>query len=423
MSSGKGSRDDLSTLALRAEERLGSTIADRYRLEGVLGVGGMGAVYKALHLFTDQRCALKLLHASVATSTTAAARFLREAKASNAIKHPAIVDVRDAGRASDGALYLAFELLEGQDLGAAIMERKVGTTMLVDIAVQVLEALQVAHDSGFVHRDIKPANIFLVPQDEGVRAKLLDFGIARRVEDQEEGPDRSDRSGLTQAGAVIGTPYYMSPEQMAGEKVDGRADLWALAVVMYITLTGQLPFKAKNYVALMAQMLSQGPPSVLSLRPSVPTGVARVVETALRPTLEQRYASASKMAQALRALQMTPAASSEPEPSTRGDSAAVQPTDVITGRRELVRSSSGVVTRSGSGAPLSGVKTPSPSPATDAGPTKVLSPAAKKPKEKWEEGLASLEGEIEALKSAQKSKPEKKRSGWLSGVFTGKKPK
>ena len=341
-----------------ARQRLGHRIAGKYLLKRVLGVGGMGAVYAARHEFTERMVALKLLHANIAATHVHAQRFLQEATASAAIGHPGIAEVLDAGRDDDGGLYVAFELLEGQDLGAAISGRRVEPVRMLEIGLELIDALEAAHEKGFIHRDIKPANIFLLDQPFGpTSVKLLDFGIARRM-----GPSvRGD--GLTQAGSVVGTPYYMSPEQMCGEAVDGRADLWALAVVLYYGLTGKLPFAGKSYVSLLTEMLRKGPPA-LPPRADVPAGVESVLKRALTTRLEDRFPSAAGMRMALKAV----VPKSSPPADVPTPSASI-PTP---GRR----------TPAGRRTPPS--DTAPSSPTTDAAPP-------------WQQALEDIEGEIRAI--------------------------
>jgi serine/threonine-protein kinase len=277
-----------------AEARIGSRIDGKYRLLSVLGVGGMGAVYRAHHELTDRRVALKLLHADFANTSTAAQRFLQEAKAPAAIQHPAIAEVLDAGRLEDGALYLIFELLEGEDLGRAVAAGRVDQRLILRTLIDVTGALHAAHLKGFVHRDVKPANIFLVKDERGPRTKLLDFGIAHRSRIQ-------STEGLTQAGSVLGTPYFMSPEQMRGENADARSDLWSAGVVLYYGLSGELPFAAQNYNALLVEMMTDGAPSLSALHPELPRALTEIVDRALAPRIEDRFQTAQEMTQALTA--------------------------------------------------------------------------------------------------------------------------
>ena len=275
----------------QAQARVGELLAGKYRLVSVLGVGGMGSVFSALHQYTDRRVALKLLHGDLARGVNVQ-RFLREAKAAAQIDHPRVAQVLDAGQDGEGGLYLAMEHLEGEDLGAHIRRGDLSTQSMVTLCAQILEALEAAHDKGFIHRDIKPGNIFLVDHSRGeVDARLLDFGVARR---QQPAAPR-----LTQAGHVVGTPYFMSPEQMCGEPVDARADLWALGVVLYYGVAGRLPFRSPDYVELLKQMLKVGPPPIEELTEEAPSVAKDVLRRALCPQLEGRFDSAGQMRQLL----------------------------------------------------------------------------------------------------------------------------
>ncbi len=275
----------------QAQARVGELLAGKYRLLSVLGVGGMGSVFSALHQYTDRRVALKVLHGDLARGVNVQ-RFLREAKAAAQIDHPRVAQVLDAGQDGEGGLYLAMEHLEGEDLGAHIRRGDLGTQSMVTLCAQILQALEAAHDKGFIHRDIKPGNIFLVAHSGGeVDARLLDFGVARR---QQPAARR-----LTQAGHVVGTPYFMSPEQMCGEPVDARTDLWALGIVLYYGVAGRLPFQSPDYVDLLKQMLEAGPPPLEPVSGPVPSVVQDVVRRALCPQLEARFESARQMRQVL----------------------------------------------------------------------------------------------------------------------------
>lgn len=279
-----------------AEKRVGERIAEKYELRSVLGAGGMGAVYEAHHEFTGRTVALKLLHPQVAKVPIAADRFLREARAAASVPHEAIADVLDAGREPDGTLYVVFEKLEGEDLGAAILGRRMPPDKLVEVTIEVLGGLGAAHEAGIIHRDVKPGNIFVLPdrEDGRVRAKLLDFGVARVQ------PRERDGRPLTQAGMVVGTPFYMSPEQMCGEEIDQRADLWSMCVVLFVALAGRLPFHSKSYVALVTEMLKVGPPSLAAARPDLPDALCRAVSRGLSPQIDKRHPTAAELAAELR---------------------------------------------------------------------------------------------------------------------------
>jgi len=272
------------------DKRVGTEFAGRYQILRLLGEGGMGAVYEARHLFTGRHVALKLIHAVVARSPTARERFLREAQAPSSIGHAAIVEVLDAG-VEEETPYLALELLSGEDLASAIGAQRVEAGDLVRITSEVLGALDAAHEAGLVHRDIKPENVFLVEEGGGPRVKLLDFGITRQL----HGTD----SKLTGTGTILGTPYYMSPEQARGEPVDGRADVWSVGAMLYHGLAGRPPFQADNYNLLIVSILTTEAAPLATLRPELPAPLCEVVDRALRRDREARWASAAEMRAAL----------------------------------------------------------------------------------------------------------------------------
>ena len=273
---------------------LGRVIADRYRLDGILGRGGMGAVYAAVHRITHKRVAVKVLHSWVAEKRHGGGRFLREAQAAAAIGHPAIPQVLDAG-IDEGNLYLVFEWLEGRDLNRVLVEDVPPSAgRIVDIAIEVLNALEAAHSQDFVHRDIKPGNIFLHRLETGQEVvKLLDFGASKRL----EGPTDS----LTRPGAIIGTPHYMSPEQALGQEVDGRADLWALGATMFRALVGTPPFVASSQFELLHRIAHEHPPSLAICPIALPEALIRTVDRALEPDISRRWPNAHSMRQALEA--------------------------------------------------------------------------------------------------------------------------
>ncbi|MCZ7684747.1 MAG: serine/threonine protein kinase [Sandaracinaceae bacterium] len=223
-----------------------------------------------------------------------AARFLREARAAAAIGHPAICDVIDAGQEPDGSLYLALELLEGRTLEAAIEGNDLRQDEIVKVGIQLLEGLAAAHDRGIVHRDIKPDNVFLTWDEQGeLHVKLLDFGVAKNTKG---GPEVFS----TQQGVILGTPYYMSPEQAAGDPVDARADVWSAGAVLFHALTGRPPFDEETYNRLIAKLLNQDPPRIREVRPDLPEWLATVVDGALRRDVSARWQSVRTMAESLR---------------------------------------------------------------------------------------------------------------------------
>jgi tRNA A-37 threonylcarbamoyl transferase component Bud32 len=280
---------------LDAEKRVGTRVAGKYQLERLLGAGGMGAVYEAEHSFTRRRVAVKLMHPMFARSGIAAERFLREAQAPGTIGHDGIVEVLDGGHDADGSLYLVLELLEGETLSKALERGRPSLQWLVVVMTELLDALDAAHAAGFVHRDIKPENVFLVPTDgDEPQVKLLDFGVAGVL--AEEG---ARKPNLTRAGAVLGTPLYMSPEQALGRRVDARTDLWAVGAILYQALTGKPPFAGGNVQQLIVSISTEEHLPLSVAMPGLPLRMVKVVEKALEKDPELRWQSASEMAEAL----------------------------------------------------------------------------------------------------------------------------
>ncbi len=311
--------------ATLAAERVGGEIAGKYRIERLLGSGGMGSVYEAVHQFTQRRVAVKLMHPTFARSKLAAERFLREARAPGSVGHPGIVEVLDGGRDDDGSLYLVLELLEGETLSEALESGAMSEPRLGAIVLELLDALGAAHDAGLVHRDIKPENVFLTPAgSEQPQVKLLDFGVASLSE--------PGKPGLTVAGSVLGTPLYMSPEQALGHAVDARSDLWSVGAVMYQALAGHPPFRGESMQALIVSISTQEHLPLGACKPALPVRLVAVVERALHKDPAQRWQSAAEMAEALqhaldhaRRAQQTGAGPIAPPPAALAASAAAAP--------------------------------------------------------------------------------------------------
>ena len=279
----------------RSEERVGEVVAGKYRLLTLLGAGGMGAVYEAVHQFTQRRVAIKLMHPAFARSGIAAERFLREAQAPSTIGHPGIVEVLDGGHDSDGSLYLVLELLEGETLAHAIKHGSLDPQQAGSVALDLLDALDAAHAAGFVHRDIKPENVFLAhAREQAPLVKLLDFGVAGVLS-----AETQSKPGLTVAGSVLGTPLYMSPEQALGRRVDGRSDLWSVGAVLYQALAGRAPFGGESFQALIVSISTEQHLPLSVARPELPVRLVSVVERALQKDVARRWQSAAEMAQAL----------------------------------------------------------------------------------------------------------------------------
>jgi len=278
--------------------RVGEVLAGKYHLERLLGSGGMGSVYEALHAFTQRRVAVKLMHPHIARSRIAAERFVREARAPGSIGHTGIVEVLDGGHAEDGSLYLVMEVLHGETLSAALKGRRMHLQEIAEIVLELLDILDAAHAAGFVHRDIKPENVFL--QHAGaaeIEVKLLDFGVAGVI--ASEAQERDSDPKLTRAGAVLGTPLYMSPEQALGRSVDARADLWSVGALLYQALSGAPPYGGDSFQSLVVSIATHDHVPIGALRPDLPPRVHAVIERSLRKDPEKRWSSAREMAGAL----------------------------------------------------------------------------------------------------------------------------
>lgn len=261
---------------------LGQTIDERYRIDALLGEGGMGLVYRVTHTRLNKPLAIKVLRRENTRDEEVLARFRSEAQSASAIGNEHIVDINDFGVLRDGSTYFVMECLEGMDLIEA-MDRtpKMPQTRAVHIAAQICTALGAAHDAGIVHRDLKPENVFLIRRDETEDfVKVLDFGIAKVA-------NRPTR--LTRQGEVLGTPHYMSPEQCEGENVDHRTDIYALGVLLYEMLTGHVPHDADTMMGILTKHLYEDPipPSVRV--PRVSAALEQVIMRCLEKKPEHRY--------------------------------------------------------------------------------------------------------------------------------------
>jgi serine/threonine-protein kinase len=273
----------------------GDTLAGKYRVDAVLGSGGMGIVLRATHLSLKDRVALKVLHKGA--SEEAAERFFREAQNAARIKSPHVGRVLDVGRLDSGSPYIVMEYLEGRDLGRVLRDRgPLPVADAVDYVLQTCEALAAAHALGVIHRDIKPSNLFLSRDaDGGPLVKVVDFGVSKQTR-------ASDYSSLTGVQTAIGTPSYMSPEQLRSSKsVDARADLWSLGVVLYELLTGRLPFDSDSLAGLVALLIDSTTlaPRVGEHRAEVPDELQAIVARCLEKDPERRFADVPELASAL----------------------------------------------------------------------------------------------------------------------------
>jgi TonB family protein len=281
----------------QTDPMIGRVIAGRYRLLEKIGQGGMGAVYKGQHTRINRLTAIKLLTSELVSNEEFIARFQREAEMASQIDHPNAVAIYDFGEAEDGLIYLAMEFVNGQPLSSII--RKGGPLSLdraVRIAKQAADALGAAHNLGIIHRDFKPDNIMVCDKPERPDwVEVVDFGIAKRAVAD------SQQAGLTQAGFVLGTPLYMSPEQVAGEDLDPRSDLYSLALVVYEMLTGALPFDGGTTQSQMVKRLLEPPKPLKLARPhlALPPAVESVIMRALSRKPEDRHASTKEFAEEL----------------------------------------------------------------------------------------------------------------------------
>lgn len=278
--------------------RIGDLVGGKYRIEKVVGRGGMGIVYAAHHLLLDKRVALKLLLVDGLQGGETVERFLREAQASARLRSDHVVRVTDAGSLDTGHPYLAMEYLEGCDLAELLsLEGPQPCTETADYMLQALAALAEAHAAGIVHRDLKPANLFLaVREDKTNILKILDFGISKQSGDRAHWKDLTGQT-------VLGTPVYMSPEQLRSSKsVDPRADLWSLGVVMYELLTGKVPFDGEGPGEVFAAVLEQTPASPRVHRPDLSATWEEIILRCLRREPEARFQDAGDLAEALEPL-------------------------------------------------------------------------------------------------------------------------
>jgi hypothetical protein len=273
-----------------AGDLLGAVVADRYHVIKKLGAGGMGTVYLAEHVKMGRKSALKVMHPGMNADPDAIARFNREASNAARLSHPNICGIYDFGETADGLIYLAMEFIEGRALSDVIAaDGSLPPARAARIVHQVADALQVAHDAGIVHRDLKPDNVMIATSRDGSDlVKVVDFGIAKA--------SSSDAQKVTRTGLIVGTPEYMSPEQLAGDTLDGRSDIYALGLVAFNCLTGALPFRSESAQEAMIMRLTDRPRTLAEIRPDVawPNALQAVLEQSLARDAEDRYQSAAQ---------------------------------------------------------------------------------------------------------------------------------
>ncbi|MFK7986631.1 MAG: serine/threonine protein kinase [Sandaracinaceae bacterium] len=280
---------------LLPRERIGTVIAEKYRLDSILGRGGMGVVFAGQHTGTGRPVAVKVLLPQYAEHDEVKHRFLTEARSAASIHHPNVVDVLDIGVAEDGSLYLVLEFLEGESLEDRLADMgRLGAEETLTVLLPIIDAVGKAHDAGIIHRDLKPPNIFLSRDGRGeLVPKLLDFGVAKVTQ--------TDPGGQTKTGSVVGTPHYMSPEQARGLRELGAAgDIWSMGVVVYECLTGQTPWDTDNVHTLLMQIVGTPPPPVTDLAPECPATLADAIHRCLSKEPSDRPPSALALALLLR---------------------------------------------------------------------------------------------------------------------------
>ena len=331
--------------AAPASDLVGQVVADRYHVIKKLGEGGMGQVYLAEHVKMGRRSAIKVMNPSMVHDPDAVARFNREASNASRITHPNVCAIYDFGETPEGLIYLAMEFIEGEPLtdllerdGALPVRRAVG------IFTQVADALQAAHDLGIVHRDLKPDNIMLAQKKGGDQVKVVDFGIAKAV-----GGDESGQK-VTKTGLVVGTPEFMSPEQLSGDKLDGRSDLYSLALVFYRMLAGKLPFEATTVQETMIKRLTDEPTKLAVSRPDLtfPAGLQAVLDSALTRNPTERYQTVAKFADDVASVTGIGRGTASPVPQTRAGIADPE------GKTQLLDTSAGLTQR------ISATRAPAP---------------------------------------------------------------
>ena len=277
---------------MRGLANVGDILASKYKVERILGIGGMGMVVLATHMELDQAVAIKFMLPAALESQEAAARFMREARAAGRLTSEHVCRVSDVGRFDTGVPYIVMEYLEGFDLGT-LLKRKgpLPVAHAVDYILQAAEGMAEAHGHGIVHRDLKPDNLFLAQRSDGSQiVKVLDFGISK-----------ASVTGIaTKTGDIMGSPAYMAPEQMQSTKdVDARADVWSLGVILYQLIGGRMPFIADTLPALCLAVINDPPPPLESIRKDLPHGLGDVVVKCLAKHKDDRYRNVHELAQAL----------------------------------------------------------------------------------------------------------------------------
>jgi serine/threonine protein kinase len=291
----------------------GTVIAERYRIDAMLGEGGMGKVYRAEHVHMRKQVAVKVLHGDLSTTSEVVQRFEREAIAAGNIAHPNVAAATDFGQLDDGSFFLVLEYVAGRDLRSIIKKGKVAPPRAVHIIQQIAGALGAAHATGVIHRDLKPENIMLVEREgDPDFVKVLDFGIAKidsvgMVDSAEAAATtKTGPQPLTRLGAVFGTPDYMSPEQALGQPIDSRADLYSIGVMLYELLSGERPFRGGAVTLMRQHVLQDAPPLPASVAESIDPRISAIIDKLLQKSPQDRYPTANDLHVALSELYMSP---------------------------------------------------------------------------------------------------------------------
>lgn len=350
----------MSEAAKQAEELemlLGTTLAERYRIDALLGRGGMGAVFRAHHLLLKRDVAVKVLHPELGNNEDISKRFDREAQSAARLDHPNVIPVTEFGSTDAGVKYMVMQLLSGRELGA-LMTGPLDPLRSIELMIQILRGLEHAHGKGVIHRDLKPENVFVTEDHEGEEVlKLVDFGIAKLLDDEDE---LETGKPLTRMGLVFGTPHYMSPEQAMGSTVDHRTDIYSAGVLLYQMLAGNVPFDHDDPVSLIRMQVAVDPPP---LPESIPPRLVRVVSMMMAKARDQRYPDARSARKALQLVQSGLAADAGlPIPFTPGDTGVIDPADIYPPGFDRSAASSGPATLDGSPPSMPTTPTPMPSP-------------------------------------------------------------
>ena len=300
-----------AALVALPDPRIGTLLAGRYVIEKVVGEGGMATVYRARHKLTDKHVAVKILSPFLSSDPIVRERFRREARSAQKLAHPNIIEIYDQGDTEDGTAFIVMELLQGESLADIVMDGPFEVDRAIHVMIQIARGIARAHDLEIIHRDIKPENIFLCRREDGSDlVKLLDFGIAKSRQD----------SRLTNQGELFGTPQYMAPERILGKDCAGSSDIYALGVVFFEMLTGQLPFDASDVQTFFVKHMQEPPPPVRSLTPRVPEKLDDLVQQMLAKSPADRPVDAHRIHQRLldiireREAIAPPSAEEEPAP-------------------------------------------------------------------------------------------------------------